>query len=373
VGAGLLVRSYTRLTRVDPGFRADGVLTATLSLPRSRYDSTSKLLGFFTALEGQAAGLPGVTGAASVSTLPLTGSSWSSQFAVQGRPPIASTRQVRHRDVTPGYEQVMGVPLKAGRLLAPTDDDRAPSVVLVNEAFVREFFPAENPVGLRIAFDRVPDSTSVWRTIVGVVGDERVGAIAAVPEPEIIAPLAQETTSQMTLVVRTTGDPAALAPAVRGIVARLDPALAISSLRTMESVRSGALARDRFLTTLMLAFALIGVALGAVGVYGVVAQLVRRRMREMGIRMALGAVAAQVQWIVVRRGLALAAAGVAVGLVASAGATRLIASLLFGVTPTDAATFAGVALLLLGAALAASWIPARLARRAAPTEVLRAD
>ncbi|MDA1081499.1 MAG: ABC transporter permease [Gemmatimonadetes bacterium] len=373
LGAGLLVRSYSELRLVHPGFESAGVLAATINLPGTRYDSAFKVEQFFNGLEQRTAALPGVVATASVSQLPLTTPAWSSQFSVLARNAPPSTEQVRHREVTPRYHEVMRVPLRSGRLLASTDGVGSRNVVLINEAFARKHFPDENPIGLTISFDRVPDATSVWRTIVGVVGDERLGTMAVAPVPEFFEPLAQEPRQGMTLVVRTSGDPAALTPALRRIVAELDPALAIVSVRTMESVRSAALARDRFLTTLMLAFAGVGVALGIVGVYGVVAQLVRRRRREMGIRVALGAGARQVQWLIVRHGLVLTLTGVVVGVGAALALTGALRTLLYEVTPADPMTFALVPLLVVASALAASWIPALRASRTAPTEVLRAD
>lgn len=373
LGAGLLVRSYALLRNVDAGFESKGVLAVSLSLPGIRYDSARKVTGFFDELERRTAALPGVEAAAVVSQIPLTSPPWSSQFSVQGRGPIEDASGVWHREITPRYQRVMRVPVRSGRLLEETDAAAAPMVVLINDALARRFFPRENPVGLRVSFDRTPDSTATWRTIVGVVGDERIGAINEDAKPEFIAPLPQELRRGMTMVVRTSGDPAALGPSVRRIIGELDPALAISELRTMDDVRAAALSRDRFLTTLMLAFAGVGVALALVGVYGVVAQLARRRMREMGIRIALGARAGQVQWIVVRHGLGLTALGAVAGVTLALGGGRLIRTLLYQVTPGDPVTFLLVPALVLLTAALASWLPARRAGRADPADVLRAD
>jgi len=372
VGAGLLVRSYNELRSVDPGFNPQGVLAVTVNLPGARYDSSYKVDQFFAELERRGAALPGVIAAASASKVPLTEASWTSQFSVQGREPPPSTAQIVHREVTYRYHEVMRVPLKAGRLFTAKDDAGNENVVLINESFARRHFIGESPVGLRISYDRIPDTTSVWRTIVGVVGDERLSA-GAEPVPEVYEPLSQEPRQGMTLVLRTADDPASLAGPVRRIVSELDPALAIAGIRTMDEVRTTALARDRFLTTLMLAFALVGVALGVVGVYGVAAQLVRRRQREMGIRLALGARAQQVQWLVVRKALALTLAGVAVGIVAAMALTGTLQSLLYNVAPVDPTTFVVVPVAVILSAVTASWLPARRASRTVPTEVLRAD
>ncbi len=192
-------------------------------------------------------------------------------------------------------------------------------------------------------------------------------------QAEFLAPYPQEPRNSMTLVVRTRGEPGDLAPVVRRIVTRLDPLLAISSIRTMEEVRAASLGRDRFLTVLMLSFAGVGLALGLVGVYGVVAQLAKRRMREMGIRIALGAKATQVQWLVVRHGIALTSLGIGVGVLVALGATRVISTLLYRVAPADPLTYVAVPVLVLLTAALASWLPAARASRADPCQVLRSD
>ncbi|HEU5220076.1 MAG TPA: ABC transporter permease [Gemmatimonadales bacterium] len=373
LGAGLLVRSYLLLQNVAPGFDPRNVLTVSIDLPGIRYDSTRKVLAFFDQLSLNARGLPGVQSVGEVSQVPLGPPSWTSEFGIEGREPMERGGEVLHRDVSPDYFTVMRVPLLKGRAFTDADRGDAPNVVLINETLARMYFKGQDPVGVRIAFDRVPDSTSTWRTIVGVVGDERQGSLAREAKPEFLAPASQEGRSSMTLVLRTAGDPLALAGPVRALVARLDPLLAIASIRTAEDVRAVSLGRDRFLTVLMLAFAGVGLALGIVGIYGVMAQLARRRMREMGIRIALGARAGQVQWLVVRHGLLLTGLGIVAGVTVALGATRLIRTLLFRVAPADAATYVAVPLLVLLTALLASWLPAARAARADPAQVLRAD
>ena len=373
LGAGLLVRSYLRLQRVEPGFDARGVLTVGLNLPGLRYDSTRKVLAFYDALEREVRAIPGVAAAAVASEVPLTSATWSSQFAVEGWAPVPLGSHVVHRELTPEYQKVMRVPLKRGRLFTNADRGEAPLVVLINETLARTYFKTEDPVGKRITFDRLPDSTSTWRTIVGIVGDERQTSLGEPVRPEFQAPYAQDSRNAMTLVVRSQGDPAQLTPAVRRVVARLDPLLAISSIRTMEDVRSVSLGRDRFLTALMLSFAGVGLILCLVGVYGVVAQLARRRMREMGIRIALGANAGQVQWLVVRHGMLLTALGIVAGVSVALGTTGIIRTLLYEVPPADPATFVAVPLLVLVTAVLASWLPAARASRADPCQVLRSD
>jgi len=373
LGAGLLVRSYLQLQRVDPGFDSRNVLAVSLSLPGIRYDSTPKVLAFYRELERETRALPGVVAAAVVSGVPLGPPTWSSQFAVQGREPLPAGSEVLHREITGDYQKVMGVKLLRGRPLSEADREDAPPVVLINETLARMYFADQDPVGQRISFDRLPDSTSTWRTIVGVVGDERQRGLSEPARPEFLAPYPQEPRSGMTLVARTAGDPAALAPAVRGSIARLDPKLAITSIRTMDQVRAAALGRDKFLAVLMVSFAGVGLVLGIVGIYGVVAQLARRRTREMGIRLALGARTGQLQWLVVRKGLGLTLVGIGFGVAMALGATKVIRTLLYQVRPADPVTFVLVPVLVLLTAGLASWIPAARASRADPAAVLRAD
>ena len=373
LGAGLLVRSYLLLQRVEPGFDPDHVLAVELNLPGLRYDSTRKVLAFYDELQQGARALPGVQAIALTSGVPLGPPQWSSEFSVEGRPPMERGGEVVHRELGGEYLKVMRVPLLKGRYFSASDRGDQPNVVLINQALAEKWFKGEDPIGRRISFDRVPDSTSFWRTIVGVVGSERQRGLGEPVQPEFIAPYGQDTRSGMTLLLRTSGDPAALGPQVRALVSRIDPLLAIASLQTMLEVRARSLARDRFLTVLMLGFAAVGLLLGVVGVYGVMAQLARRRMREMGIRIALGARTRQVQWLVVRHGAALTGLGIAAGVLLAAGATRVIQSLLYQVTPLDPVTFVSVPLLVLVTALLAAWIPALRASRADVTAVLRVE
>jgi predicted permease len=267
----------------------------------------------------------------------------------------------------------MRVPLLAGRAIDETDRRDSPPVVVINQTFARTYFPGQDPIGQRIAFDRLADSSSVWRTIVGVVGDERQTALSQVARPEAFSPMSQQAREGMSLLLRTRESPEKVAPAIRAVIARLDPALAIASISTMDEVWRKSLARDRFLMALVASFAVVGLVLGLVGVYGVVAQVARRRNHEMGIRIALGARAGQVTWLVVRRGVLLAGFGIALGAGGALTAAGLIRTLLYQVAPVDPATFIAVPLLVLGTAALASWIPALRASRADPCQVLRSD
>ncbi|MFN8580027.1 MAG: ABC transporter permease [Gemmatimonadaceae bacterium] len=378
VGAGLLVRSLWNITRVSPGFDAHNVLTVQLSLPSAKYGSdeagqTEKIRAFYDELLLRARGVPGVSTAALASDLPLTGPSWSSDFSVAGRPPEAYGREVVHRQLSPGYFHLMRVPLLAGRDFTDRDVRGSEPVIILNQSLVRKYFGSENPIGQRIAFDKEPDSTSVWNTVIGVVGDEHQGRLSEDPRIEIFAPSRQDVRSGAFLLLRTNGDPLQLVSTVRRLIADMDPALAIMGVRTMEDVQYHSMARERFMTALVLSFAVVGVLLAIVGVYGVMSQLAQRRIREMGIRMALGARASAVRWLMVRHGLLLIGGGAVIGSLLALASTGPLDSMLFGVGPRDGPTYAAVLLVLVTTGLIACAVPARRAAQASPAETLRAE
>lgn len=373
VGAGLLVRSYWQLQRADIGFNPNGVMTMSLSLAPVRYDSARKFIQFYDELLTRTRAIPGVTSAAAISSLPATSSSWSSDFSVAGRAADQFGTEVVHREMYGDYTKVMQIKVLSGRTFTDVDYSASERVVLINEALARQFFANEDPIGKRVAFDRVPDSTSVWRTIVGVIGNERQAGVALRPRPEFIVPFAQDVQASMTVVVRTSLDPATLAPVLRREVNEIDPLLAISSLRTMQDVRLESVSRERFLTVLLLAFSLVGLVLAVVGVYGVMAQTARGRTREMGIRLALGAPARGVQWLIVRYGLRLTTIGLGIGLAAAFVSSRALKALLYEITPLDVPTFVMVPVLLTIAAVLASWVPAWRASRVDAAITLRAE
>jgi putative ABC transport system permease protein len=372
IAAGLLVRSYSKLQGVDPGFDPTNVLTASIELPGNRYSLGPPIRQFYDQLLERVRGFPGVTDVAAVTRLPLTEPGWSSSFSIAGASGGNFGASLLHRQVTADYFRTMRVPLRRGRGFT-TADAGPPYVVVINDVFAREYFKGADPVGQRICFDQKPDSNSTWRTIVGVVGSEHQVTPGTPPEIEAIAPFSQEASHAMAVVARTRGDPMALAPLVRGAVRELDPQLAITRIETMSTVRAISMARDRFLMTLVSMFGMLGVVLAVVGVYGVLAELARERMREMGIRIALGAQSRAVQWLIVQRGLLFGAAGVGLGLTLALAGTRGLARLLFGVTPLDPGTFVVGALALLGATLVASWLPAWRSGHVDPIAILREE
>lgn len=377
IGASLLVRSYAELSSVDPGYRVEGVLTTELTLAAADYDD-AEVAPFFRRLMERVGTLPGVAAAGAVSNLPLATNLGDLNFNIEGRetPGNAVSPKADWQVVTPGYLDAMRIPLVEGRGIAPTDSAGAPGVVVINQAAAQLYWPGESPLGRRILLGG--GAGPGWVTVVGIVRDVRHAAFDRVPGSQMY--LSQEQfrfwngggpVRGMTLVVRTPGEPAALAGAVRETVAALDPALPLGEFRTMEQVLSDSLARPRLMMSMLAAFAAVALVMGAVGIYGVMAWLVGRRTRELGIRLALGAQPREVAGLVLKHSLALTAAGVAVGLLLAALLTRALAGMLYGVTPLDAWTFAGVPLGLAVVALLAAAIPTWRASRVDPNAVLR--
>ena len=373
IGAALLVRSLLQLNKVDPGFDPNGVLAARVSLPNGRYNTAEKSTQFFQRLEERLRGIPGVQSVSGVSSVPLTSFGYTSDFTVQGWPGGKYGSEVAHRRVMPGYFKVMRTPVLAGRDITADDRATSPPVVLINDVFARQYFPGEDPVGKRITFDRVPDSTSTWNTIIGVVKSQNQSKLSIDPKLEVFEPITQSATNGLAMVLRTGGDPAALGLAVRRTVLDLDNSLALEWMRPMNAVRAESLARERFLTTLLLLFAGVGVALAVVGVYGVMAQMAKSRVREMGIRLALGAQANDVRWLVVRTGLRLVVAGLVIGVTGALVGTKTMQTLLFGVASKDPLTFVSVPVVLVLTALIATWMPATAASKADPATTLRSE
>jgi len=371
VGAGLLVRSFQALRSVDAGFDGRGVLTFALDAYRAYPDEIERI-GLYQRVHERVEALPGVVSAGAVRKLPLTGRSWSSSYSIEGREPSSEFIEVVHREATAGYFPTMEIPLLEGRLFETTDVGEAPLVVVINQAMADVAFSGENPVGRRIAFDREPTETSNWWTIIGVVGNERFEARSE-PLPEIIAHAFQDPPGALRFVVEVHGDPMGVVAAARQALKEVDAGMVLEEVRSMEQVRAGAVRGERFLMTLMGGFGGVALLLSALGVYGVAAQAARRRTREIGIRIALGAGSPDVVGMVMRRGLSLTLAGVVVGMVLAGASSRVMASLLYGVAPLDLVTFAVVPLVLALAAVVATAGPALRATRVDPVEALRAE
>ncbi|HSB11413.1 MAG TPA: ABC transporter permease [Blastocatellia bacterium] len=372
VSAGLLIESIKRLTQVSPGFDPHNLLTANLSFPRnpSAKDEDEAAAGFLAGVEQRIASLPGIISVGTINDLPVTGySSVNGDLNVEGRPAYKAGEApvAEFRLVTPGYFRSIGIPLLSGRELTDRDDRSAPQTVLINHALADAIFPGEDPVGKRLlALDDKPHE------IVGVVGDARQWGLDRPADPEIYFPLAQVNfASEATLVLRTAGDPSTLAGALRQAVREASADAPVFRVKTMMEVLADSTSQQRFNMSLMTIFAAVALVMAAIGLYGVISYSVTQRTHEIGVRLALGASTGDVLKLVVGQGMLLAGAGVALGLCAAFGLTRLLSTLLFGVSPTDPLTFAVISLILIGVALAACFVPARRATKVDPMVALR--
>jgi predicted permease len=370
IGAGLLLRSLDRLLAVDKGFDAERVVSGSLQLPASRYPDAATQAAFFTELDERVGALPGVAAAAFVNNVPLDGGV-NGSITIEGREfPPDQPPYAEKRIVSPEVFAVLGTPLYAGRAFDARDIAGAPPVVIVNRAFAERYFPGESALGKRVDFEWGTDGL---QEIVGVAGDVREQALHLPAGPTIYIPLAQRSTDHAYLIVRTMGDPHALAPALRRAVRALDADLPLDDVRTLADVVADGLVDRRLAMSLFGVFSLVSLLLAALGLYAVISYTVLLERREIGIRMALGARAEQVVRAVVGRGLLLAAIGVAVGALAALTFGRFLSTLLYGVESTDPATFAGVALVLGSIALLATAVPALRAARIDPATVLRSE
>ncbi|MFP5264162.1 MAG: ADOP family duplicated permease [Blastocatellia bacterium] len=370
--AGLMVRSFAHLRKIDTGFNADNVLTMVVRLPAGKYREDYQVVGFFRQVIERIRALPGVRSVGMVNYLPFYGGlGASSAFTIEGRPAQPPgqwiTTDVRVAD--PGYFDVMGVPLLRGRNFTDLEASEARHVALVSEAMVRQHFRDEDPIGKRIT---VPMSEKPAPTeIIGIVGDVKYESLVDEAKPAVYLPHAELTYSFMTLVIRTTGDPAEMAPALRSEVRGIDPEQPVSDVRTMSQVMADTLGRARFNTLLLGLFAGLATLLAAVGIFGVMNYSVTLRTHEIGIRVALGAQEGRVLMLILRQGLLLTLIGIGIGLGGALALTRLLSGLLFGVGATDPITFAAIVLLLALVSLIACYIPARRATRVDPMTALR--
>jgi putative ABC transport system permease protein len=371
VGAGLLLRSFVALSRVDTGIDTQNLLTFDLVLSGERAEDRARQVAFYDDVLREMEGLPGVRSAAAGVTLPIGGDDFAAGVVVEGRPAPAPGQEPRagFQVVTPGYFHTMGIPILEGRDFREGDTRDAAAVVLVNRSFARQHWPDGRALGRRI---RIGGASPGWMTVVGVVGDIRHLGPASPPRPEFYRPHTQNPFSFMAFVVRTHGEPTGLVPSIRSAVASLDPTQPISRVNTMDGHLAAALSRPRFMSTLVAAFGGLALALAVVGIYGVMAYAVAQRTREIAIRSALGARASDVVGMILSKALWLAGIGIACGLAGALGVSRLLAGLLFGVTPTDALTYAAVALILGAVALLAAAIPAGRAAHIDGVSILRA-
>jgi predicted permease len=376
VGAGLLVRSFARLQAVPPGFDAAGVLTLELTMTGRKYADGTAVQNAYHALWERLDHLPGVTASGGVTSLPLSQFFAWGPITVEGRTPLPGETFLNadQRVVGGRYFQAMNIPLVAGRLFDDRDSAANPRVIIVDEFMARELWPGQDAIGRRVRFGDAK-STSPWQTVVGVVGRVKQYGLDTDGRIAFYMPQTQAASRAMYVVVRADagGDPAVLSAAVRAQIRELDPDLPLYHVRNMTERVSESLARQRFSMLLLSIFAGVAAALAAVGIYGVMAYLVSQGTREIGIRVALGATPVGILGLVLKQGVAVAGVGLAVGLAGAAALTRVMQSLLFGVSGTDAATFAGVTGLLGVVALVASYLPARRAARVDPIVSLRSE
>jgi putative ABC transport system permease protein len=372
VGAGLMIRSFGQLQKVDPGFDPNNVLSLSVSLPESKYPEDAQQRAFFDQAEQRIRRLPGVVAVGSTTTPALTGYTWTSDATIDGRPPEDYPREIRHKVITPDYFRAMGVTLLKGRFFNESDNDKSQPVTIVNATLARRHFPGEDPIGKRIKFSK-PQLKGPWQTIIGVVNDEKQDGLGAKVEHETYQSYLQNAQGQMTLIVRAAMDPQSLAGAIREEIRALDRSLPLYDIKTMRVAIYESLARERFITLLLVVFAALALLLASVGIYGVMSYSVTQRTHEIGVRMALGAQTRDVLKLVVAQGGMLAAAGVAMGMVSAFALTRLMKTLLFGVSATDPATYIVVALLLTIVALLACYVPARRAAKVDPMVALRTE
>jgi predicted permease len=372
IGAGLLINSFFHLRNLDPGYRADHLLTMKVALPETKYPDKERRAPFYAELLRRVRSLPGVQSAAVASNLPLTYNGDSMPIGVEGRPdpPPDQRPDVILRVVSPGYFSTMGIPLVAGRDFTEQDKGDAVRAVVVSEKTARHFWPGQDPIGKRLK----PGSTtsdSPWREVVGIVKDVRQNDFVA--EPKMQMYMAYEQVGSFApnaLVVRTNVEPLSLGASVRRTVWEVDKDQPVSDIRSMDEIVSVAVARQRFSMLLLGVFAALALVLAAVGIYGVMSYSVAQRTREIGIRIALGATKSDVLKLAVGHGLRLVLIGVAIGLASALILTRVMSSLLFGISATDPTTFAAISLVLISVALVASYIPALRATKVDPMVAL---
>jgi predicted permease len=376
-GAGLLMRSFTQLRHVEPGFEAANALTFRIGLPETAYAEEAGRAAFFDALLTRLQALPGVRSAGAVSGLPLSGMRFSLVFEVVGRPPLPPAQQpsMELRVVTADYFRTLGIPLLRGRAFARSDTSDSPQVVLLSQSAARRFFPDEDPLGHRInlGYRRGEGRPPAGGEVIGIVGDVRDRGLAKEQPPEVYLPYPQLPFQTMDVALRTAVSPMSVASSMEKAVHELDPELPVARTQALDRIVARSISEPRFYMLLIGVFAAMALLLAALGIFGVMSYAVVRRSREIGIRVALGAHRVDVLRIVLGRAVVLVAAGVGVGLVGTLALSRTMASLLFNLSPTDPTTLVGVATLLAAVALLASYLPARKATRVDPLVALRSE
>jgi putative ABC transport system permease protein len=375
IGAGLLLNSFARVLKVDPGFSADHVLASTIALPSAQYPTPKSKVDFFRRVLERIEAMPGVEAAGATDGLPLSGHDHSDQVRIEGRPPAKTIDPGLQADasaVSPRYLRAIGATLLRGRLINEQDTSGSLPVTVISETAAERFWPGEDPLSKRLSVG-LSDEKRVWRQVVGIVRSTRHRGLDGPVRPEVFLPIEQTSDWPFNLAVRSTLPKESLAGALRHAVAAVDPAQPVFLITSMEEMLADSLSERRFSLSLLTAFSLLALLLAAVGIYGVLSYTVTRQTHEIGVRLALGAQPRQVLRLMVGRGMKPALIGMGIGLVAALGLTRLMKSLLFGVSATDPLTFAVGALLLTGVALLACYFPARRATKVNPLVALRRE
>lgn len=373
-GAGLLIRSFERLQGVDPGFQATGLFTARVQLSPSHYGDAARSAAFFTNALERISALPGVTGAAAISFLPLSGPGIATSFYPADQPPPAAGEApvTEVRPITPGFFRTMGIPHREGRDIAVSDQADSPAVAVVSEGLARRYLADRNPIGRRLHVSIGPAGGRSYE-VVGVVGDVKFGSLDTDARAIVYLPHTQLAIGMMTFVVRTEGDPLSLANGVSAAVRGLDSSLPLADVATMEGVVDATLARPRVMAVLLTVFSLVALALAGIGVYGLMAYTVAQQTRDIGVRMAMGATPAAVFRGVFAHGLRLIVIGLSAGLVAAAALTQVLKALLYQTESLDPLTYGAAVLVLLLVAAVAIYVPARRSTRIAPVWALRTE
>ncbi len=372
-GAGLLIRSFTRLLSVEPGFNPSNLLMMRMTLPATKYSQTGQNIQFFQQMLERVRTLPGVRSATITNSFPLTGTTSGTSFDIVGKPiaPAGARNFTEVQIVEPDYFRTLGIPLLRGRTFSAEEETAMRHVVVISETMAREYFPNEDPIGKKLIIDMKEQNDA--DEIVGIVGDVKRAGLDSSPGAICYWPHAELPLNSMMLGVRVESDPMALVGSVRGIVAQIDKDLPIFEVETLEHWMGDSVARQRFSALLVGLFAGIAFVLAAVGVYGVIAYAVSQRTREFGVRMALGAEAGDVAWLVLKSGLQIAAIGISLGLLGGLGISQFLRGLLFHVSPYDPVTFVCVAAALGSVTLVACWVPARRATKVDPMVALRQE
>jgi putative ABC transport system permease protein len=373
IGAGLMIRSFWKLQNVNPGFDTSNALTMSVVLTPSRYSEPHQMLAFFDRALEQIRAVPGVVSVGTTTTIPLAGGGSTQPFTVEGRPAgtIAEQPMAQTRYISPDYFRAIGIPLRQGRFFSDYDRDKSVPVVIISEAMARRFWPGENPIGKRLTPSFHSEQGA--REIVGIVGDVKSSGLEVDSAAMMYLPFRQSPRPFLSFVVRTASNPESLIQPVSRAIYSIDKDQALTDVQTLDQVLVASLSGRRFNMTLLLTFAGVALLLAAVGVYGVMNYTVTLRRRELGIRMALGAKATDVLRLVLRQGLTLTLIGVGAGLISAYALTRLMATLLYGVTATDYLTFITVPAVLIAVGLLASYVPARRATKVNPTIALRTE